>query len=215
MYQSLKPISAESHTYKREEINIKKMETSENYALASKIESGVSLAKAKVTQPIQIHQSYTNFSQRDRLIEQESLVQLEKVNVNIESPIEGNYPLVNKLATIIDAEMIHDNGSCSSEDRSSTSPSITDDTLSNLNLDTFEPVMNSREMIRIDKAKQAIVQQPTELQYVNVTVKQALEKAKEGKVAESDLNYVKSTKHPPLIQDDSSPPLRIPVKVNK
>lgn len=128
------------------------------YAIASQIESGVSLARAQVVQPIHVHPPPTvcRVTQRERVIERESLRAVERVIVRSTEEEAGKpaeYAVINKVTPIIDAEMMittvqmHDSAS---EDRSSTSASITDDTLSNLNLDAFEPVgANHREVVRI------------------------------------------------------------------
>lgn len=140
--------------------------TTNQYAIASKIESGVSLERAHIAQPIQVHQPpfLRRMTQRESIIERESLKAIERVIIRTagelvveeeEARKPAEYVVINKVIPIVDtAEMmtVQLQESTTSDDRSSTSPSITDDTLSHLNLDTFEPVdpdhHHHREIVR-------------------------------------------------------------------
>lgn len=154
---------AELGATKRENVIIKKTnETTNQYAIASKIESGVSLARAHITQPIQVHPPpFLRMAQRETIIERESLKAIERVIIRTAGEVEeeearkpAEYVVINKVIPIVDtAEMmtVQLQESTTSDDRSSTSPSITDDTLSHLNLDAFEPVgpdHHHREIVR-------------------------------------------------------------------
>lgn len=175
--------------YKRENITIQKTTTEANkYAVASQIEPGVSLSRAHITQPTHVHQQPPGYRRQ-------SVQELERVRVIEETESSAvNYAVVNNVVPIVDAEVIcvqqRQQESSLAEDRlSSTSASITDDSFSNLKLDTFEPVTSTqREIVRVDRARE------------------------EQALAETNLAYGKVIEHPPLIQDATGP-VRIPVKV--
>lgn len=116
----------------------------------------MSLSRAHITQPVEVRAPAVRVSQR--LIERESIVAFERVKIRtVEDHPVADYAVVNKITPIVDAEMMtvqQQDSSSLSEDHSSTSASIHDDSLTNLNLEAFEPVTTTpREIVRVREDK--------------------------------------------------------------
>lgn len=210
-FKLTKPMSHE-----REKIPVIKKTTvtdeTNKYAVASQFEPATNLSRARLTHqpPVQVHYPASKPAQyvyRQRMLEMSRVEQLEPVDVRLDEEAGGiasvDYAVVNKVTPVIaavgvaaDAEMIvvqqqpHQATESGGEERSSSSVSMhdgDDDTLNNLNLDTFEPVTSGpRELVRIEK--------------------RAL---REESAAEATYAHVRS-----VVQHDDLHPQRIPVKVS-
>lgn len=184
-----------------------KTETNQ-YAVASQIESGVSLPRAHIAQPVHVHQpSSLPLRVSHRVIEKESLKAVERVRVRTieesEARKPSEYAVINKVTPIVDAEMItiqqqQQQNDSSSEDRSSTSASITDDTFNNINYESFEPVVASSTASSLHHHHRVRVAH-----------------AREEKAVVAETTFVKTIEHPPVIKDETvHTVVRIPVKVS-